>query len=83
MLFSGDAFGCFGALNGHVLDTTMDIERYIPEMERYYAAILGKYAKPVQAALKKLGGLEMNMICSTHGPVWTENIPRIIETYHA
>ena len=82
VLFSGDAFGCFGALNGHVLDTTMDIERYIPEMERYYAAILGKYAKPVQAALKKLGGLEMDMICSTHGPVWTENIPRIIETYH-
>lgn len=81
VLFSGDAFGCFGALNGHVVDTEMDTAAYWPEMERYYAAILGKFAAPVQAALKKLGGLEISMICSTHGPVWTELVPKAVETY--
>ena len=81
ILFSGDAFGCFGALNGAVLDRDMDIEPYFREMERYYATILGKYCPPVRAALKKLGGLDIRMICSTHGPVWAEHVDRAIDTY--
>lgn len=81
VLFSGDAFGCFGALNGHVVDVTMDTAPYWSEMERYYAAILGKFGAPVKTGLKKLGGLQMEMICSTHGPVWTEQIPQAIATY--
>lgn len=81
ILFSGDAFGCFGALNGGVLDTQTDTSRYWAEMERYYASILGKYATPVQTALKKLAPLEIKMICSTHGPVWTEQIPQAVEVY--
>lgn len=81
ILFSGDAFGCFGALNGAVIDREMDTTPYWPEMERYYAAILGKFAAPVKAGLKKLGGLDIRTICSTHGPVWTDEAPRAIETY--
>ncbi len=81
VLFTGDAFGCFGALNGAVIDTQMDAEPYWPEMERYFAAILGKFCAPVKTALRKLGALDIRMICSTHGPVWTENVPRAIETY--
>lgn len=53
-LFSGDAFGCFGALNGAVLDTDMDTERYFPEMVRYYSNIVGRYGEFVQRALKNL-----------------------------
>ena len=48
-LFSGDAFGCFGALNGCVVDTNMDTTIYWAEMERYYACILGKYGIQVEA----------------------------------
>ena len=81
VLFSGDAFGCFGALNGTVIDTQMDTTPYWPEMERYYATILGKYAAPVKAGLKKLAPLDIQTICSTHGPVWTAEAPRAIETY--
>ena len=81
ILFSGDAFGCFGALNGNIIDTQMDTADYWPEMERYYAAILGKFGSPVQAGLKKLAGIDIQMICSTHGPVWVNEIPRAIETY--
>ena len=81
MLFSGDAFGCFGALNGAVVDRDMDTTPYWPEMERYYAAILGKFAAPVQAGLRKLAPLDIRTICPTHGPVWTDEAPRAIDTY--
>lgn len=81
ILFSGDAFGCFGALNGAVIDSQMDTTPYWAEMERYYATILGKYGMQVQAGLKKLAGVDIQMICSTHGPVWTEQIPQAIATY--
>lgn len=80
-LFSGDAFGCFGALNGTVLDTETDIEPYFPEMRRYYSNIVGKYATPVQNALKKLAATHIKMICPTHGPVWTEAAGRVIAEY--
>ena len=81
LLFSGDAFGCFGALNGNVIDTHLDTSLYWPEMERYYAAILGKYASHVKTGLKKLSALDIHMICSTHGPVWETEKDKAIETY--
>lgn len=81
-LFTGDAFGCFGALNGNIVDEDMDISTHLPEMERYYAAILGKYAQPVQMALKKLAKLDIDMICSTHGPIWKERIEEVMGIYH-
>lgn len=73
ILFSGDAFGTFGALDGGVIDSQIYSEKYWDEMIRYYSNIVGKFGSPVQAALKKLSGVEIEMICSTHGPVWTKN----------
>lgn len=81
ILFSADAFGCFGTLDGAVLDTALNLDHYYSEMVRYYACIVGKYGAPVQAALKKLSGLQIDMICSTHGPVWTENIAKTVGEY--
>ncbi len=81
VLFAGDAFGCFGALNGAVVDTDMDTSIYWGEMYRYYANIVGKYGAPVQRALQKLSGVEINMICSTHGPVWKQEIPKVVGIY--
>ena len=82
-LFSGDAFGTFGALNGGVIDRDLDTEVYIREMYRYYSNIVGKYGKFVQNALKKVSGLEIEYICPTHGPVWNQEIAevsRIVDT---
>ena len=67
-LFSGDAFGCFGALNGAIVDKDMDITPYIPEMYRYYACIVGKYGLFVQKAINKLSDISAEYICPTHGP---------------
>jgi flavorubredoxin len=81
LLFAGDAFGCFGALNGGVTDEEMDTDCYFPEMYRYYTNIVGKYGKFVQKALAKLQGLEVETICSTHGPVWRKRVGEVIALY--
>lgn len=80
-LFSGDAFGTFGSIDEEVIDEEGTFEQFRDEMTRYYACIVGKYGIPVQTALKKLGGLAIKRVCSTHGPVWENNIPAVVALY--
>lgn len=80
-LFSGDAFGCFGALNGGVIDSEICCDNFWLEMVRYYSNIVGKYGTPVQNALKKLAGTQIDYICSTHGPVWHDYKDKVIAMY--
>lgn len=80
-LFSGDAFGCFGALNGGIVDEEINCDTFWLEMTRYYSNIVGKYGVPVQNALKKLAGVKLDYICSTHGPVWHKYINKVIGIY--
>lgn len=80
-LFAGDAFGCFGALNGGIIDKDINCDSFWLEMVRYYSNIVGKYGVPVQNALKKLAGVKLDYICSTHGPVWHEHIDKVIGMY--
>ena len=80
-LFSGDAFGCFGALNGGVIDQDINCDTFWLEMTRYYSNIVGKYGTPVQNALKKLAGVPIEYICSTHGPVWHEYVGKVVDIY--
>ncbi len=81
VLFSGDAFGCFGALNGGVIDAQINCDGFWTEMVRYYSNIVGKYGIPVQNAMKKLSGADIKFICSTHGPVWHEQIAKVMGMY--
>lgn len=81
VLFSGDAFGCFGALNGGIIDSAINCDTFWLEMVRYYSNIVGKYGTPVQNALKKLAGVRIDYICSTHGPVWHDHINKVIDLY--
>ncbi|AOT68693.1 FprA family A-type flavoprotein [Geosporobacter ferrireducens] len=81
ILFSGDAFGSFGALDGGIFDDEVDLVFFEEEMRRYYANIVGKYGAPVQAALKKLHGLEISTICATHGPIWRSDIQKVVSLY--
>ena len=80
-VFSGDAFGTFGAVNEEVVDSEGTFESFRDEMMRYYSNIVGKYGTPVQSALKKLSGLEVKRICSTHGPVWEKSVPEVVAIY--
>ncbi|MBB4035689.1 flavorubredoxin [Dysgonomonas hofstadii] len=83
IIFSGDAFGTFGTLDGGITDAQLHPERYYDEMIRYYSNIVGKFGSPVQKALEKLGTLDIKYICSTHGPVWTlpDQIEKVISIY--
>lgn len=80
-LFSGDAFGTFGCVDEDVVDNDGTFEEYRDEMIRYYSNIVGKYGNPVQTALKKLSGLDIRRVCSTHGPVWENNISKVVSLY--
>ncbi|MCR4583356.1 MAG: FprA family A-type flavoprotein [Prevotella sp.] len=80
-LFSGDAFGCFGALNGAWIDEQMNCDTFWLEMVRYYSNIVGKYGTPVQNALKKFAGVQLDYLCATHGPVWHEHLARVVGLY--
>ncbi|MDH6303567.1 anaerobic nitric oxide reductase flavorubredoxin [Parabacteroides sp. PF5-5] len=81
VLFSADAFGTYGTLDGGVIDSEMNVEHFWEEMIRYYANIVGKYGNPVQKALQKLGSIEVETICSTHGPVWREHLKQAVSIY--
>ncbi|MDR0962980.1 MAG: FprA family A-type flavoprotein [Mediterranea sp.] len=83
VLFSGDAFGCFGTVDGGFMDSCINTDHYWGEMTRYYSNIVGKYGTPVQKALNKLNSLlTIEVLCSTHGPVWTDdNVCKVIEVY--
>jgi len=81
ILFAGDAFGGFGSLDGGVFDDEVNIDYYENEIRRYYSNIVGKFGPMVQKALKKLEGLDIGVVASTHGPVWRSNPQRIISSY--
>ena len=81
-LFSADAFGTFGALNGNLFADEIDfMGDYLNEARRYYTNIVGKYGPQVQAILKKAAKLEIKMICPLHGFVWRRNIGDYVEKY--
>ena len=75
-LFSADAFGKFGALDYD------DPEGWACEARRYYFGIVGKYGMQVQAVLKKLAGLDIQIICPLHGPLLSEEIGYYLDTYN-
>ena len=73
VLFAADGFGKFGALDCE--------EPWDDEARRYYIGIVGKYGPQVQKLLKVAGTLDIQKICSLHGPVLTENLGHYIEKY--
>lgn len=82
ILFSADAFGTFGALNGNIFADEVDFEnQWLDEARRYLTNIVGKYGTQVQAALKKASALDIEIICPLHGPIWRENLGWFIEKY--
>jgi len=81
ILFSADAFGTFGTLDGGVIDKDINTDRYWDEMIRYYSNIVGKYGNAVQKVFQKLANVDIQVICSTHGPVWDEQKAKAIAVY--
>lgn len=83
VLFSADAFGSFGALDGRLFNDEVDFDRdWLDDARRYYTNIVGKYGPHVQALLKKAGTIDIKMLCPLHGPVWRSNLGYILDKYN-
>ena len=82
VLFSADAFGTFGALNGAIFNDEIDFDRdWLDDARRYYTNIVGKYGMQVQNVLKKASALDIRFICPLHGPIWRNNLAYLLEKY--
>lgn len=82
ILFSADAFGTFGAMNGNLFADELNFERdWLDESRRYYSNIVGKYGQPTQTLLKKVCENDIQMICPLHGPVWRSDISWYVNKY--
>lgn len=83
-LFSCDAFGGFGTLDGSIFDDENDFEGdYKYEMLRYYSNIVGKYSNMVQKAFDKLSGVKIDTICPSHGLVWRKDVAKVLGLYNS
>ena len=81
-LFSADAFGTFGAMNGNLFADEVNFERdWLDDARRYYTNIVGKYGPSVQTLLKKASALEILTLCPLHGPVWRKDIGWYVNKY--
>lgn len=82
VLFSADAFGSFGALDGKLFNDEVKFDReWLDDARRYYTNIVGKYGPHVQSLLKKAGGIDIKIICPLHGPVWRSDLGYFLEKY--
>ncbi len=82
VLFSADAFGSFGALDGKLFADEVNFERdWLDDARRYYTNIVGKYGTHVMNLLGKAKNIDIKYICPLHGPVWRENIPFFLDKY--
>ncbi len=82
ILFSADAFGSFGAIEGAIFDYEADFDcGYIQEMRRYYANIVGKYGAQVLKVLKTAESLDIKMICPLHGLILKDKLSLILDKY--
>lgn len=83
ILFSGDAFGGFGSLNGYLFDDEVNIDHFEDEIRRYFSNIIGKYGPVVHRTISKLSDQieEIDMVAATHGLVWRNDPAHIIREY--
>ena len=82
ILFSGDAFGSYGTLDGGIFDDEINLDFYEVEIMRYFTNIVGKYCPHTQRAIKKLADLDVKMIAATHGPIWRSDLNWVLSRYN-
>jgi flavorubredoxin len=80
-LFSNDAFGSFGALDGGIFDDEVNLSFFEEEAMRYFTNIVGKYCPHTQRALAKLEGIEIKQIAPSHGLIWRSHLDWIMSRY--
>lgn len=83
-LFTGDAFGAFGAVGNRPFDdqrTSEELEFFEREALRYFSNVLGAFHKVVGRAIETLSRLSPSTIAPAHGLVWRKRPDRILDDY--
>ena len=81
-LFSADAFGSYGAVNGSIFADDKDFDKeLLNEARRYYTNIVGKYGMQTIGAINKVSAFDIKMICPLHSYVWRKDIDKILSCY--
>lgn len=82
VLFSADAFGSFGSLDGRMFNDEVNFDKdWLDNARRYYTNIVGKYGPHVQHLLKKAATVPIKMFCPLHGPVWRNDLGYLLDKY--
>lgn len=85
ILFACDAFGSYGkVVDDTIFDDQLSEEKHAffeNEALRYYANIVSSFSSFVLKGLTKLSGLDIDIICPSHGIIWRENPGVIIDHY--
>lgn len=82
VLFSADAFGSFGSLDGKLFNDEVNFDRdWIDDARRYFTNIVGKYGPFVQMLLQKASTVPIKMFCPLHGPVWRTDLEYFIDKH--
>ena len=81
VLFSGDAFGGFGAVADGIFDDQVETSYFEREILRYFSNIIAKYGDFVNKAIVRVSQLPIKVVASTHGPIWRDRPGDIIDHY--
>jgi len=78
VLFSCDVFGSHFCGEGMYNDNAGD---FMGEMKYYFDVIMGPFKKYVLQAMDKIQYLNIDMICTSHGPIHRTNPKQYIDIY--
>ena len=81
VLFTCDSFGSHYCLDDIVLSKLKDNEGYMRATKYYFDNIIGPFKPFMLKALARIKDLELDMICTGHGPVIDSRIDEIKNTY--
>lgn len=78
VLFSCDAFGSHYAGEGSFADQMPD---FSGETRFYFDCIMRPFKDRILQAVEKIDGIELTLVCPSHGPVYREEVRKPIELY--
>lgn len=81
VLVTCDSFGSHYTFDGVLRSQVTDEEGYMSALKYYFDNIIGPFKPYMLKALKRIENLDIDMICTGHGPVLDSKIPEILDTY--
>lgn len=82
VLFSGDMFGGYGALDDGITDADIvNRQTYEDEMLRYFTNVIGKYSSMAVKAIEKISSLDTRIVAPSHGIIWKDEPERPVSLY--